>query len=79
MFEAVATKTKRILIVDDERAVVQALSVRCEHLGLEVRVGDLLDIGHGCSSDSASGEPVDLHAGGCGAKTQIIARPPRAR
>lgn len=36
MFEAVATKTKRILIVDDERAVVQALSLRCEHLGLGV-------------------------------------------
>lgn len=37
MDQQVATKTKLILVVDDEQAVVQALGKRCEQLGIRVR------------------------------------------
>ena len=37
MDQQVATRTKLILVVDDEPAVVQALGKRCEQLGIRVR------------------------------------------
>ncbi len=37
MDQQVATKTKLILVVDDDQAVVQALGKRCEQLGIRVR------------------------------------------
>ncbi len=36
MTESTATTAKLILVVDDERAVVQALAKRCKLLGLQV-------------------------------------------